>query len=125
MTVRKIGFVGFRSQSLDAVQNILERGLGLVPKVLAPDQVTYQLDDGTRLECYSETNSFHAFFTTGPVVGFQVDNFQASWAKLQGLGVVALTEVQTEAGQSWVHFPLPDGTVVELIGSDEGPDEPK
>lgn len=117
MSVCKIGFVGFRSRDLNGLRNVLERGLGLAPTHVATDQVRYCLDDDTRLEGYSEANTFHAIFTTGPVVGFLVDDFHESWDKLKVLGIVGLTDVQVENGQAWVHFRLPDGTIVELIGS--------
>lgn len=116
MAVRKAGFVGFRSSDLAALRQVFEEGLELEPTAVADDQVRYALADGTRLEGYSESNAFHAFFTTGPVVGFAVDDFERSWRRLAELGIEALTEVQEEHGVRWVHFRLPDGTVAELIG---------
>jgi hypothetical protein len=120
MSVCKIGFVGFRSRDLDGLRNVLVRGLGLTPTDVAADKVRYSLGDDTRLAGYSEANSFHAFFTTGPVVGFQVEDFDESWARLKDLGIVRLTDVQVENGQAWVHFRLPDVTIAELIGSTVG-----
>ena len=86
------------------------------PAAAVEDQVQYRLTDGTRLELYSEANEFHGFFTTGPVVGFAVEDFDDSWARLTRIGISALTDIQEENGQKWVHFRLLDGTIVELIG---------
>lgn len=117
MTVEKIGFVGFRSTDLLALREIFEEGLELVPTDTSPDQVGYSLSDGTRLEAYDHANAFHGFFTTGPVVGFTVPDFEGCWQRLTRLGVEQLTEIQSQEGRHWVHFRLPDGTVAELIGS--------
>ena len=116
MSVQKIGFVGFRSQDLAALRRVFEEGLGMTPTAAVEGQVRYDLADGTRLEGYSQDNEFHRFFTTGPVVGFAVEDFEESWTRLTRIGIEGLTEVQQEDGQKWVHFRLPDGTVAELIG---------
>jgi catechol 2,3-dioxygenase-like lactoylglutathione lyase family enzyme len=116
MAVEKVGFVGFRCHDLPALREILEDGLGLVPTDTSADQVGYLLSDGSRLEAYDETNAFHSFFTTGPVVGFSVPDFERSWGRLRRLGIEPLTDPQSEKGRRWVHFRLPDGTVAELIG---------
>jgi catechol 2,3-dioxygenase-like lactoylglutathione lyase family enzyme len=116
MSVQKIGFVGIRAQNLTAFRRVFEEGLGLTPVYSGDDQVRYELADGTRFEGYGKTNDFHSFFVTGPVVGFQVDDFDAAWSRILALDICALTEIQEEKGQKWVHFQLSDGTVVELIG---------
>lgn len=116
MSIENVGFVGLRSTDLPALREIFEEGLEMVPTDASSDQVGYLLTDGTRLEAYDHTNEFHNFFTTGPVVGFSVPNFDRSWERLTRIGVEQLTEIQSEDGRSWVHFRLPDGTVAELIG---------
>jgi hypothetical protein len=117
MSVRKVGFVGFRSSDLAGLRRIFEEGFGFRPTDIAEDQVGYSTEDGTRVEAYSETNAFHEFFTTGPVIGFTVEDFDIGWRKLTRLGIDAITEIQEVDGRKWVHFRLPDGTVCELIGS--------
>ena len=117
MSVEKVGFVGFRSTDLEALREIFEDGLEMVPTEASHEQVGYLLSDGTRLEAYSHGNVFHDFFTTGPVVGFSVPDFNRSWERLRRIGVEQITEVQSEEGRHWVHFRLPDGTVAELVGS--------
>lgn len=117
MAVEKNGFVGFRSDNLRALREVFEESLEIVPTDASADQVGYLLSDGTRLEAYDPKNAFHSFFTTGPVVGFFVTDFERSWDRLTRIGVEQLTEIQSEDGRCWVHFRLPDGTVAELIGS--------
>ena len=117
MAVEKVGFVGFRSTDLEALREIFEEGLEMVPTDTSPYQVGYLLSDGTRLKAYGYANAFHSFFTTGPVVGFSVPDLQRSWERLTRIGVEQLTEIQSEDDRHWVHFRLPDGTVAELVGS--------
>ena len=116
MAVEKVGFVGFRTEDLPALREVFEDALELAPTDASDDQVGYTLADGTRLEAYDHENAFHAFFTTGPVVGFRVPDFDRTWQRLKRLGLEQVTEIQADAGRKWVHFRLPDGTVAELIG---------
>jgi hypothetical protein len=114
--LKKVGFVGFRSSQLADMRLVFENALGLLPTDIADDQVGYLLEDGTRLECYSESNVFHSFFVTGPVIGFFVSDFDASCKKLNELGIEFISEIQEDSIQSWVHFRFGDGVVCELMG---------
>ena len=116
MAVRKIGFVGFRAGDLEGLRRILEDGLGLRATDISDRQVGYDLPDGTRVEGFSESEEFHSFFTTGPVVGFAVDDFDLALLRLTHLQVEFITDVQSKNGEKWVHFRFPDGTIAEIIG---------
>lgn len=120
MSVRKVGFVGIRVPDLAAFRHVFEEGLGLLPVQSGTDQVRYHLSDGTRFEGYGPGDDFHGFFKAGPVVGFEVEEFDPTWSRLLDLGIAPLSDIQDEAGQRWVHFRLPDGTVAELIGASSG-----
>src|SRR5262245_3235869 len=84
------------------------------------DLVGFSLADGTLLELYGPANEFHAFFTTGPVVAFRVDNFDVTRRAMLAAGVNFIGDVQHADGVSWQHFHCPDGTVLEIIGSGQG-----
>ena len=116
MTVRKIGFVGFRTGMFAELRAIFEHGLGLRATDASPQQGGYDLAAATRLEAYDPSEPFHAFMTTGPVIGFEVDDFDEPRRRLAALGIVFLTGIQHAGGKQWVHFRLPDGTVAEIIG---------
>jgi hypothetical protein len=94
MSVRSIGFVGIRTERLEDLVKLFRDVIGVPVVRQGTDLVGFALADGTVLECYGPGDSFHAFFTTGPVVGFRVDDFDATRAAM----LVAGGRVRTERG---------------------------
>jgi catechol 2,3-dioxygenase-like lactoylglutathione lyase family enzyme len=90
--------------------------IGLPVSRETPDLVGFHLEDGTILELYGPGDTFHAFFTSGPVVGFRVDDFDATHRAMLAAGIRFIGAVQHANGTSWQHFHCPDGTVAEIIG---------
>jgi catechol 2,3-dioxygenase-like lactoylglutathione lyase family enzyme len=75
-----VGFVGIRTDRLDETVALFRDVLGLSVTRQTDHQVGFKLADDTVLEFYgpdSPANEVDSFFTTGPVVGFRVDNFDA------------------------------------------------
>lgn len=72
-----VGFVGIRPDRLDETVALFRDVLGLSVTRQTDHQVGFKLADDTVLELYGPANEFDSFFTTGPVVGFRVDNFDA------------------------------------------------
>ncbi|GLQ57080.1 VOC family protein [Devosia nitrariae] len=116
MTIKAVRFVGMRTDKLQEHTALFRDLLGLEPVREEPQLTEFRLGDGTRFELYGPEDTFHAFFRTGPVVGFEVPDFDATKQKMQAAGFAFIGESQHEAGISWQHFHLPDGTVVEIIG---------
>ncbi len=116
MTVLKVDFVGLRSDRLDETAALFRDVLGLSVSRQTDDLIGFRLADGTILELYSPANEFHAFFTTGPVIGFRVENFDAARQAMLAAGVKFIGDVQHADGVSWQHFYSPDGKVLEIIG---------
>ncbi len=79
------------------------------------------LNRGPSQEIYGPVDAFHSFFTTGPVVGLRVGDFDAVRALMLGAGVEFIGAVQHANGMSWQHFRCPDGTVLEIIGPGKDP----
>ena len=75
MSTRKVGFVGIRTHRLLQMVALFRDALGVPVAREASDLVGFKLADGTVLELYAPGDAFHAFFETGPVVGFEVVNF--------------------------------------------------
>ena len=83
-----------------------------------PDHATN--DHGTVVTAWL-ADEFHSFFTTGPVVGLRVGNFDAVRALMLAAGVEFIGSAQHANGTSWQHFRCPDGTVLEIIGPGRHP----
>ena len=88
------------------------------------DLVGFRLADGTVLEFYGPANEFHAFFTTGRVVAFRVDNFDVRRGAMLAAGVNFMGDVQRDDGISWQHFYRPDSTDLEIVGPGDGANAP-
>lgn len=121
MTVRGIGFVGMRSDRLDETVRLFRDIIGLPVARQSEELVGFTLADGTVLELYGPREPFHCFFTTGPVVGFRVDDFDATRQAMIDAGVAFIGDAQHADGESWQHFRCPDGTVAEIIGPGAAP----
>ena len=124
MTVLKVGFVGIRSDRLDETVALFRDVMGVPVTRQADDLVGFRLADGTVLELYGPTNEFHAFFTTGPVVAFRVDNFDETRRAMLAAGIKFIGDVQHAGGVSWQHFYCPDGMVLEISGPGDGANPP-
>jgi catechol 2,3-dioxygenase-like lactoylglutathione lyase family enzyme len=122
MSAQRIGFVGVRTDAFDATVAIFRDVLGLVPEREAADVAGFRPADGALLEIYGPGDEFHAFFRTGPVVGFRVESFDETKAGLIAAGLEFIGDPQHDGGVSWRHFRLPDGRVAEIIGPGRDPE---
>jgi catechol 2,3-dioxygenase-like lactoylglutathione lyase family enzyme len=124
MTVQKVSFVGIRSDRLAETVALFRDVIGMSVTRQTDDLVGFRLADDTVVELYSPANEFHAFFTTGPVVAFRVDDFDATHRAMLSAGVKFIGEIQHADGVSWQHFCCPDGTVLEISGPGTARPEP-
>ncbi|MCT7375842.1 VOC family protein [Chelativorans salis] len=108
--------MGIRSGRLDETVRLFRDVIGVPVTRQADDLVGFRLADGTVLELYGPGDAFHAFFKTGPVVGFRVDDFDATRRAMIAAGIGFIGDVQHADGESWQHFHCPDGTIAEIIG---------
>jgi predicted enzyme related to lactoylglutathione lyase len=78
-------------------------------------QAVFTLPDGANVEVFGPGDPDHDHFSTGPVVGFFVEDIAAARAELERAGVELLGPLggTPETGQ-WAHFRAPDGNVYEL-----------
>ena len=56
----------------------------------------------------------NSHFTTGPVVGFLVDDVNAAASELRSRGIDILHVFEDERVIAWVHFRAPDGNIYEF-----------
>jgi hypothetical protein len=111
-----VRFVGMRGPRLAETAALFRDVIGIPVARQTPDLIGFELSDGTVLELYGPDNQFHAFFTTGPVVGFRVEDFAATKTRMLAARIQFIGEVQHADGLSWQHFRCPDGTIAEIIG---------
>ncbi len=116
MTVQKVDFVGIRTNRLSETAALFRDTLKVQVTRQTADLVGFKLADDTVLELYGPTDRFHAFFATGPVVAFRVENFQAARRAMTEAGVRLIGNPQRADGHFWQHFHSPDGTILELSG---------
>lgn len=116
MAVKGVGFVGMRTDRFEETLALLRDVVGLPLVRQSADVAAVTLADGTFVELFGPGEIDHAHFTTGPVVGFRVDDFDAVHSAMIDAGVEFLGEVQHLDGSGWRHFRCPDGTVAEIMG---------
>jgi hypothetical protein len=121
VAVEGVGFVGLRSDQFNEMVWLFRDVIGVPLARETTGTAGFRLGGGAVLEIYGPTDEFHSFFTTGPVVGLRVDDFDAVRALMLSAGVEFIGAVQHADGMSWQHFRCPDGTVLEIIGPGKDP----
>ena len=119
MKVTRLGWMGAKTQQLDAMNEFYRDVMGL--EVLSIDDSCgrFKLQDGAEVHVYGPKDRHHGFFGKGPVVAFEVDNFRVAQSRLPAAVVEFIyPEPQRASGKIWQHFRAPDGNVYELIGDD-------
>ena len=110
MDVSGIGWMGVRSTKPEELVRFFQEVLSL--KVAHSDEAlwVFDLKDGSQIEVFGEDFPGKEHLTTGPVVGFLVDDLAASTEELKKHGV----ELLGLPGPTWQHFRAVDGRVYEL-----------
>ena len=116
VAVDGVEFVGLRSDRFSEMVRLFRDVIGVPLTRESSGLAGFRLGDGTVLEIYGPADEFHSFFTTGPVVGLRVGDFDAVRALMLSAGVEFIGAAQHADGMSWQHFRCPDGTVLEIIG---------
>jgi predicted enzyme related to lactoylglutathione lyase len=114
MRVKRIGWAGTRTGEYPAMVAFLQAVLGLTTSQEGSDFAAFQLPEGGTFEVFGPRDQDHAHFSTGPVVGFVVDDLAAAVRELEAAGVELLGGQVDERGGGWRHFRAPDGNVYEL-----------
>jgi hypothetical protein len=113
---RGVGFVGLRTDRFEEMVGLFRDLIGLPVLHEAPDATWFRLGTDAELHVYADTDTDHAFFTTGPVVGLRVADVDEARARMADAGLEMLTDVERTESSAWCHFRAPDGTVLEIIG---------
>ena len=114
MRVTGIGWAGTRTGNYSPMLAFLTAVLGLEVKQEQRDFAALGLPSGDTFEVFGPSDQDHEYFSTGPVVGFVVEDLPAAVAELERAGVEVLGGQVDEHGEGWRHFRAPDGNVYEL-----------
>ncbi|MDQ3986374.1 MAG: VOC family protein [Actinomycetota bacterium] len=117
MKIKTIGWGGTRTENFSEMVGFLRDVLGLDVSDEAQDFVSFRLGDGTKFEVFGPEEKDHDFFTTGPVVGFGVDDVDEARTELEKAGVDFIGPTHSEGQYKWAHFRGPDGNVYEIATS--------
>ena len=120
MRVQGLCWLGLRTQQFDEMVKFFRDVMGMKPIRDEPGIMGFQMIDGTNLELYQFDEESHAFFTTGPVVAFRVDDVGTSRTTMEAAGVEFIGPIQRMGKSSWNHFRAPDGTVFEILSTTGG-----
>jgi glyoxylase I family protein len=119
MKVLRLGWMGTKTQQFDRMNEFYRDVLGLDVLSIDDSSGRFKLQDGTEVHVYGPKDKHHEFFSEGPVVAFEVDDFAVAQSRLHAAGVEFIyPEPQRASGRIWQHFRAPDGNVYELIGDD-------
>jgi catechol 2,3-dioxygenase-like lactoylglutathione lyase family enzyme len=125
MRIIKLAWVGTRTDHAESTVAFFREVLGLRLESERSGFWMLQLPDGSKVEVFRPDSPFNRHFTTGPVVGFLVDDVQDAAAELRSAGAELLLGPEADdSGNAWVHFRAPDGNVYELT-QDPGVSRPQ
>jgi catechol 2,3-dioxygenase-like lactoylglutathione lyase family enzyme len=113
--IKGLGWAGTRTDRFAETTAFFRDVLGLPVAHDSAHQVVFSLPGDALLEVFGPGDPDHDHFSTGPVVGFFVDDIEAARDELERAGVELLGPLggTRETGQ-WAHFRAPDGNVYEL-----------
>ena len=89
MRVTRIGWAGTRTSEYSAMVAFLQTVLGLTTSQEAQDFAAFQLPEGGTFEVFGPADQDHEHFSTGPVVGFVVEDLTAAVRELEAAGGAA------------------------------------
>jgi catechol 2,3-dioxygenase-like lactoylglutathione lyase family enzyme len=110
----KLAWVGTRTNNFESTVDFFRDVLGLTPDFDLPGFRVLKLPDGSKVEIFGPDTEMNRHFTTGPVVGFLVDDIGAAASELRAQGIEILYAAEDESGNGWVHFRAPDGNIYEF-----------
>jgi catechol 2,3-dioxygenase-like lactoylglutathione lyase family enzyme len=114
MKVEGLAWLGIRTERFEETSRFFRDVMGLEVTRQEREVVGFGFPDGTEMEVWRPEDEFHAFFGTGPVVGFRVDDVDEARARMEAEGIEFLTLVQRLREAAWSHFRGPDGNIYEI-----------
>jgi catechol 2,3-dioxygenase-like lactoylglutathione lyase family enzyme len=108
---------GIRTERFDEAVAFFTDVMGLPVDEQQSGFASFKLANGDKFEVFGPEESDHDYFTTGPVIGFGVDDVDATRSQLEEAGVEFVAPTQAEGDYTWAHFRGPDGVIFEIASS--------
>lgn len=115
MRVKGLVWLGLRTAQFEEIVKFLGDVMGMEQTRDEAQIAGFRLENDTEVEVYRPEEEFHAFFTSGPVVAFLVDDVDEARATMEAAGIEFLGPIQRAGKTSWNHFKAPDGTIFEIM----------
>jgi catechol 2,3-dioxygenase-like lactoylglutathione lyase family enzyme len=116
MRILGLDWVGTRTDHFPETVRFFEQTLGLPIGLDRTDFVRFDLPDSSSVEVFGAHEKDHLYFTTGPVIGFLVEELESARHDLARHGVELLGPAAGDPGEvRWQHFRGPDGYVYEIV----------
>jgi catechol 2,3-dioxygenase-like lactoylglutathione lyase family enzyme len=114
--VKGLVWVGSRTEHYGQMVRFYRDALGLPLEHEEGEFALFRLPDGSKAEVFGPSDTEHTHFTTGPVVGFLVDDVESARGGLEAQGIEFIGPVHEwePTGEAWSHFRAPDGNVYEI-----------
>lgn len=115
MRIHKLAWIGTRTDNAGPTVAFFRDLLGLAAENPSDDFWVLKAPDGSKVEVFGPDHPYNRHFTTGPVVGFLVDDVAAAAEELRAAGIEVVHGPETAPdGNAWVHFRAPDGNLYEF-----------
>ena len=115
MKAQGLVWLGIRTTKFEETAGFFRDSLGLRAEQEEPDFAVFSLLNGDTVELFGPGDQDHAHFTTGPVVGFSVDDVEKARSELEAAGTVFIGPVHGSRQEGrYSHFLGPDGSVYEV-----------
>src|SRR5688500_1736451 len=104
MRAQAITWAGTRTERVEEMVEFLQRRLGLSLSHRERGFVALELPNGDTVEVFDAADPDHRHLSTGPVVGFGVDDVAEGRRELEESGVELIGEIMSGGGFQWQHF---------------------
>ncbi len=116
MEVRGLCWLGTRTPAFAATVTFFGSTLELPLGAERPGFARFDFPGGGALEVFDTTEPDHVHFTTGPVIGFEVGDFDAARTELEHRDYeLVLGPGGSPGSYRWQHFRGPEGVLFEIV----------
>jgi catechol 2,3-dioxygenase-like lactoylglutathione lyase family enzyme len=114
VNVQGIVWTGVQTEHLEEMQAFMQAMIGVPPPVTEPGFALWALPSGDLIELFAQGQK--PSFGAGPVVGFLVDDLDASRRDLEAAGAEIVGSYgPNEDGYQAIHVRAPDGNIYEIV----------